>query len=134
MNRMRKRKTAFGFTLFEVMIALGVFMIAVTALVVALQTSVQAALEARKRSLARMQLESCLSIAMADPPINGRRIIEARVAHARKALRELDRVTRVELSRTRASSTPAPLVFVGTVADAVFFKTVRGGRRHGQHY
>ena len=78
MNRMRKRKTAFGFTLFEVMIALGVFMIAVTALVVALQTSVQAALEARKRSLARMQLESCLSIAMADPPINGRRIIEAR--------------------------------------------------------
>ena len=60
------------------MIALGVFMIAVTALVVALQTSVQAALEARKRSLARMQLESCLSIAMADPPINGRRIIEAR--------------------------------------------------------
>ena len=78
MNRMRKRKTAFGFTLFEVMIALGVFMIAVTALVVALQTSVQAALEARKRSLARMQLESCLSIAMADPPINGRRLIEAR--------------------------------------------------------
>ena len=45
---------------------------------IALETAVEAALEARQRSLARMQLESRLAVAMADPPTNGRRIIEAR--------------------------------------------------------
>jgi len=74
----RKRKTSAGFTLFEVMIAMGVFAIAVVSLAMALQTSVQAALDARQASLSRMQLESRLSIAMADPPTNGRRVIEAR--------------------------------------------------------
>jgi len=74
----RKLKTSFGFTLFEVMIALGVFAIAVTGLAIALETAVESALEARERSLARMQLESRLALSMADPPISGRRIIEAR--------------------------------------------------------
>jgi len=74
----RNQKTSPAFTLFEVLIALGVFAIAVTGLAIALESSVQAALEARQRSLARMQLESRLSIAMADPPRNGRRIIESR--------------------------------------------------------
>ena len=74
--RIAPRESAF--TLFEVMIALGVFVIAVTGLAMALETSIQAALDARQRSLARMQLESRLAIAMADPPANGRRVIEAR--------------------------------------------------------
>jgi len=60
------------------MIAMGVFAIAVVSLAMALQTSVQAALDARQASFSRMQLESRLSIAMADPPTNGRRVIEAR--------------------------------------------------------
>ena len=67
-----------AFTLFEVMIALGVVAMAVTGLAIALETAVEAALDARERSLARMQIESRLAIAMADPPPNGRRVIEAR--------------------------------------------------------
>lgn len=67
-----------GFTLFEVMIALGVFAIAVTGLALALDSAVQGALEARHRVLARIELESRLSEAMADPPMNGSRVIEAR--------------------------------------------------------
>lgn len=75
-NKLAKMRD--GFTLFEVLIAMGVFAIAVTGLAMALQSSVEAALEARQRSLARMQLESRLSIAMADPPASGRRVVEAR--------------------------------------------------------
>ena len=67
-----------GFTLFEVLIALGVFAIAVTGLAMALDSAVQAAFEARERALSRIVLESRLSAAMSDPPINGRRVIEAR--------------------------------------------------------
>jgi len=68
-----------AFTLFEVLIALGVFAIAVTGLVVALDSAVQAAIEARDRALARIMLESRLSAAMSvPPPFNGKRVIEAR--------------------------------------------------------
>jgi type II secretory pathway pseudopilin PulG len=67
-----------AFTLFEVLIALGVFAIAVTGLALALDSAVQAAFEARERALSRIVLESRLSAAMSDPPINGRRVIEAR--------------------------------------------------------
>ena len=68
----------FAFTLFEVLIALGVFAIAVTGLAMALDSAVQAAFEARERALSRIVLESRLSAAMSDPPVNGRRVIEAR--------------------------------------------------------
>ena len=71
-------KTSSAFTLFEVLIALGVFAIAVTGLVTALSSAVQAAVEARERGLARIMLESRLAAAMSDPPLNGRRVIEAR--------------------------------------------------------
>jgi type II secretory pathway pseudopilin PulG len=74
----RKPKTSSAFTLFEVLIALGVFAIAVTGLAIALDSAVQAAFEARERALARIMLESRLSAAMSDPPLNGRRVIEAR--------------------------------------------------------
>ena len=67
-----------AFTLFEVLIALGVFAIAVTGLAIALDSAVMAAFEARERALARTVLESRLSAAMSDPPANGRRTIEAR--------------------------------------------------------
>ncbi|TSA35699.1 MAG: hypothetical protein D4R65_03785 [Verrucomicrobiaceae bacterium] len=67
-----------AFTLFEVLIALGVFAIAVTGLAMALDSAVQAAFEARERALSRIVLESRLSAAMSDPPVNGRRVIEAR--------------------------------------------------------
>jgi type II secretion system protein I len=72
------KRNAPGFTLFEVLIAMGVFAIAVTGLVMALDSAVQAAFEARERALSRMVLESRLAAAMIDPPLNGSRTIEAR--------------------------------------------------------
>ena len=74
----RKYRNAGGFTLFEVLIALGVFAIAVTGLALALQAAVDAALTARQRALARLVIESRLSAAMTDPPLDGRREIDAR--------------------------------------------------------
>jgi len=74
----RKHRDTGGFTLFEVLIALGVFAIAVTGLALALQAAVDAALTARQRALARLVIESRLSAAMTDPPLDGRREIDAR--------------------------------------------------------
>jgi type II secretion system protein I len=67
-----------GFTLFEVLIALGVFAIAVTGLAISLQSAVEAALSARQRALARFVIESRLAAAMTDPPLDGKRTIDAR--------------------------------------------------------
>lgn len=67
-----------AFTLFEVLIALGVFAISVTGLAIALDSAVMGAFEARQSALGRMALESRLSSAMSDPPLNGKRVIEAR--------------------------------------------------------
>lgn len=83
-SRMKKnceRKASSAFSLFEVLIALGVFAIAVIGLAVALDSAVQAAFEARGRAFARMQLESRLSACLADPPVQGKRVIEARDNH-----------------------------------------------------
>jgi type II secretion system protein I len=79
-----------GFTLFEVLIALGVFAIAVTGLAMALDSAVQAAFEARERALSRIVLESRLSAAMSDPPVNGRRGIEARDNHGIRVEETMD--------------------------------------------
>ena len=54
------------------------FAIAVTGLAIALDSAVMAAFEARERALARMVLESRLSAVLGDPPLTGRRVIEAR--------------------------------------------------------
>lgn len=78
-----------AFTLFEVLVAMGVFVIAVTGLALALESAVQAAFEARGRALCRVALESRLAVAMADPP-NGRRIIEARDNHGIRVEEALD--------------------------------------------
>ena len=67
-----------GFTLFEVLVALGVFAISVTGLAIAFGSALDAALEARGRAEARILLESRLAASMSDPPINGKRVIEAR--------------------------------------------------------
>lgn len=67
-----------GFTLFEVLIALGVFAIAVTGLVWALQSAIEASLSARERLFARTALESRLASAMANPPLDGKREIDGR--------------------------------------------------------
>lgn len=74
----RRRSFSTGFTLFEVLVALGVFAIAVTGLAIALDSAVMSAFEARERALARMMLESRLAASLSDPPLNGKRVIEAR--------------------------------------------------------
>jgi prepilin-type N-terminal cleavage/methylation domain-containing protein len=56
-----------GFTLFEVLIALGVFALAVVGLATALDTALQAALEVRQRSMLRAELESQLATRMGVP-------------------------------------------------------------------
>jgi len=70
-----------GFTLFEVLIALAVFALAVTGLAIALESIVQTALEARQRTLLRMELESRLAYDMVDPPIEGDRTLSAAENH-----------------------------------------------------
>ncbi len=79
-----------AFTLFEVLIALGVFAMAVTGLAVALDSAVGAAVEARERALARVVLESRLAAAMSDPPTNGKRVVEARDNHGIRVEESLD--------------------------------------------
>jgi len=77
MSRNSSVKTG-GFTLFEVLIALAVFMLAVTGLAVALDTALEAALQVRERSLCRSELESRLAYCQANPPPEGSpRIVEA---------------------------------------------------------
>ena len=73
--------TTAAFTLFEVLIALAVFALAVTGLAIALESIVQTALEARQRTLARMELESRLAYDMVDPPIEGDRTLSAAENH-----------------------------------------------------
>ncbi len=77
-----KRSQRSGFTLFEVLIALAVFMLAVTGLAVALDTALQAALEVRQCSFCRSELESRLAYCQANPPPPGApRILEASQNH-----------------------------------------------------
>ena len=63
----RKLSHRSGFTLFEVLIALAVFMMAVIGIATALNTAIQSALEVRQRSMLRTELESQLAIRMGDP-------------------------------------------------------------------
>ena len=65
MNR-RQLSDRSGFTLFEVLIALAVFMMAVIGIATALNTAIQSALEVRQRSMLRAELESQLAIRMGD--------------------------------------------------------------------
>lgn len=74
-NRIRARG---GFTLLEIMIALGVFMLAVVGIAKVIDASLQGGIEARRRAQCRQQLESRLAYCLADPPQPGPpRVIEA---------------------------------------------------------
>lgn len=67
-----------GFTLVEVLIALGIFMLAVTGLVAALDSALRTALDVRKRQECRAELESRVAYCMALPPQLGTpRVIDA---------------------------------------------------------
>ena len=70
-----------GFTLLEVMIALGVFAIAVVGLITALNTAVEAALEVRQRAMIRSELESQLALRMGFPLQTQRLVLEAKDNH-----------------------------------------------------
>jgi type II secretory pathway component PulJ len=80
--RTERDSTPGGFTLFEVLIALAVFMLAVTGIAAALQTALQSQLEIRRRMLCRQELESRIAFCMADPPTPGAsRVIDAKENH-----------------------------------------------------
>jgi len=92
-----------GFTLFEVLVALGVFAIAVTGLAIGLQSAVEAALSARQRALARFVIESRLAAAMTDPPLDGKRTIEGRTNNGISVLETFEQV---ELKDTNGQTIP----------------------------
>lgn len=92
-----------AFTLFEVLIALGVFAIAVTGLALALQSAVDAALSARQRALARLVIESRLASAMTDPPLDGRREISAKTNNG---IGVLETFEQTEIKTTNATILP----------------------------
>ena len=72
-RKLRRRHAAF--TLFEVLVALAVFSLAVAGLITALDTMVQGAIEARQRVISRLELSSRLAYNMVDPPLSGDRTI-----------------------------------------------------------
>jgi type II secretory pathway component PulJ len=74
-----------GFTLVEVLIALGIFMLAVTGLVAALDSALRTALDVRKRQECRAELESRVAYCMAlPPPLGTPRVIESQNNHGVK--------------------------------------------------
>jgi type II secretion system protein I len=70
-----------GFTLLEVLLALGIFALAAVGLVVAIDTALRSALEVRERSMARRELESRLAYCLADPPGPAKRILTPEQNH-----------------------------------------------------
>lgn len=92
-----------GFTLFEVLVALGVFAIAVTGLAIGLQSAVEAALSARERALARFVIESRLAAAMTDPPLDGKREIDGRTNNGISVVETFEQV---ELTDTNGQIIP----------------------------
>ncbi len=71
------RKAAFS--LFEILIALGIFALAFMGLALALDSAITAGLEARSTSRMRAELDNRLAFSMAQPPDPGvARVIEAK--------------------------------------------------------
>lgn len=73
--------TRAGFTLLEVLLALGVFALAAVGLVVAIDTALRSALSVRERSMARRELESRLAYCLADPPGPAKRVLTPEQNH-----------------------------------------------------
>jgi len=92
-----------AFTLFEVLIALGVFALAVTGLAIALQSAVDASLMARQRAMSRVVIESRLAMAMSDPPLDGRREIEG---STNNGLHVLETFEQAEIQTTNGTLLP----------------------------
>ena len=85
MSKFTLRNDSSAFTLFEVLIALAVFMMAVTGLAIALNTALGVALEVRQRSACRAELESRLAYCQAIPPaVGSTRVLEASKNHGVK--------------------------------------------------
>ncbi len=81
-NRRSQRKGGRGgFTLFEVLIALAIFALAVIGLATALNTALKVILEVRNSSRCRLELESRLAYCQANPPMRQPRITEADKNH-----------------------------------------------------
>ena len=80
MTRNLKGKKS-GFTLLEVLLALGVFALAAVGLVIAIDTALRAALTVRERSMARRELESRLAYCLADPPGPAKRVLTPEQNH-----------------------------------------------------
>ena len=65
-----------AFTLFEVLISLAIFSLAVTGIVIALESMAQTCIDTRESVLSRLQLESRLAYNMVDPPLDGDRTVD----------------------------------------------------------
>ena len=70
-----------AFTLFEVLLALAVFMLAVVGLATALNTSIQSALEVRQHAILRNELESRLALRLAVPLKNEKVVLDGEANH-----------------------------------------------------
>ncbi len=67
----RLQNPAGGFSLFEILIALGIFALAFMGLALALDSAISAGLEARSTSRMRAELDNRLAYSMAQPPDPG---------------------------------------------------------------
>ncbi len=70
-----------AFTLFEVMLALGIFAIAIVGLVSVIDTAIGTALDVREKSRMRIEMESRLAYCLADPPYPEKRILSEEKNH-----------------------------------------------------
>lgn len=72
-------KPAAGFSLFEILIALGIFALAFMGLALSLDSAITAGLEARSISRMRAEMDNRLAFCLAQPPDPGiPRVIEAK--------------------------------------------------------
>lgn len=80
-----------GFTLFEALVALAVFMLAFGGLSLALEAALGGGIEAREAARTRRELESRLAFCLANPPEPGfPRKIEARENRGIKVIEQLE--------------------------------------------
>lgn len=90
-----------GFTLFEGLVALGIFALAFVGLAIALDAGIGAGIEARGSARLRRELDNRLSYCLVDPPLEGQaRIIEAR---DNRGIRVEERLERHEVTDTNGS-------------------------------
>ncbi|GAB4179141.1 MAG: hypothetical protein Fur0032_19780 [Terrimicrobiaceae bacterium] len=95
------RSPTSGFTLFEGLVALGIFALAFVGLAIALDAAIGAGIEAREVARLRRELDNRLSYCLVDPPLEGQpRIIDAR---ENRGIRVEERLERHEVADTNGS-------------------------------